>query len=161
MDANSVGRLMRPLMHRVKLATARAKVLLARADRKTQRLDVGILAGEYKRDLEHFQPYGFTSAPLEGAEALVHFLAGNRSLGIASVVSDGRSRPRTLGEGEVAIYHASDDPTATAEAARHRITLAEGKLIVRVDSIDIKCGPSTLQMDAAGVRVTGPRIDLN
>ena len=29
------------------------------------------------------------------------------------------------------------------------------------DALDIKCGPSTLQMDAAGIRLAGPRIDLN
>jgi phage baseplate assembly protein V len=161
MELSNFGRMIKPVVDQVKLTVSRAKVFLVNRDRKTQRLTVGLLAGEYKQDLEHFQPYGFTSAPLAGAEALVHFLAGNRSLNIASVVSDGRSRPRTLGEGEVAIYHASDDPTASADAARHRITLAEGKLIVRVDALDIKCGPSTLQMDATGVRVTGPRIDLN
>ncbi len=39
--------------------------------------------------------------------------------------------------------------------------LGAGKIILRVDALDIKCGPSTLQMDAAGIRLAGPRIDLN
>ena len=96
-----------------------------------------------------------------GAEALVQFLGGNRAHAIASVVSDRRSRPRTLTEGEVAIYHASDDPAASAEEVRHRITLTAGKIILRVDALDIQCGPSTLRMDAEGIRLAGPRIDLN
>ena len=161
MDVEAFGRAIKPFVERVKLAAARAKVLLIYRQHKTQRLQVTLLAGELKDGLEHFQPYGFTSAPLPGAEALVQFLGGNRGLGVATVVSDGRSRPRTLNEGEIAIYHASDDPEATAEAARHRITLTLGKLIVRVDALDIKCGPSSIEADASGIRLKGPRIDLN
>ena len=161
MDLEAFGRAIKPLVERVKLASSRAVVHLIYPQRKTQELQVQLLAGEIKDDLEHFQPYGFTAAPVLGAEALVHFLAGNRSHGIAAVVSDRRSRPRTLKEGEVAIYHASDDPNATAEDARHRMTLSLGKLTIRVDALDIKCGPSTLRMDAAGIRLAGPRIDLN
>jgi phage baseplate assembly protein V len=161
MDVETFGRAIKPFVERVKLAAARAKVLWVYRQHKTQRLQVTLLAGEIKDNLEHFQPYGFTSAPMLGAEALVQFLGGNRGHGIATVVSDGRSRPRTLNEGEVAIYHSSDDPAAPAEAARHRITLTLGKLILRVDALDIKCGPSRIEADAAGVRIKGPRIDLN
>ncbi len=161
MDSETFARAVKPLVERVKLAASRAKVLIVHRTHKTQRLQVELLAGELKDFLEHFQPYGFTSAPLPGAEALVQFLGGNRGHGIATVVSDGRSRPRTLKEGEVAIYHASDDPAATAETARHRITLSLGKLTLRVDALDIKCGPSSIEADASGVRNKGPRIDLN
>ncbi len=161
MDVETFSRAIKPFVERVKLAASRAKVLIVHREHKTQRLQVELLAGEIKDFLEHFQPYGFTSAPLPGAEALVQFLAGNRAHGIAAVVSDGRSRPRTLNEGEVAIYHASDDPEAPAEAARHRSTHTLGKLILRVDALDIKCGPSSIEADATGVRIKGPRIDLN
>jgi phage baseplate assembly protein V len=163
MDLSHLNRALQPLMHRIKLAVSRGKVRLVYKGNayKTQRLQVELLAGELSDVMEHFEPYGFTASPVLGAEALVHFLGGNRAHGIAGVVSDGRSRPRTLSEGEVAIYHCSDDPEASAEEARHRITLTAGKIILRVDALDIKCGPSTLQMDAAGIRLAGPRIDLN
>ncbi|MCI0429458.1 MAG: phage baseplate assembly protein [Rhodospirillales bacterium] len=161
MEFRQLSRLMKPVVDQVKLAAARAKVIGILPALKTQRLHLSLLAGENKQEIEHFQPYGFTSAPLKGAEALVQFLGGNRTHGIVSVVSDRRSRPRTLKEGEVAIYHESDDPEATAEAARHRITLTLGKLILRVDALDIKCGPSSIEADATGVRIKGPRIDLN
>jgi phage baseplate assembly protein V len=161
MDLRNLSRALEPLVQRIKLAVSRGKVLLVYRDRKMQLVQVELLAGELTDDAEHFEPYGFTSSPVIGAEALVHFLGGNRAHAIASVVSDRRSRPRTLSEGEVAIYHASDDPAASAEAARHRITLTLGKLIIRVDALDIKCGASTLRMDAEGIRLAGPRIDLN
>jgi phage baseplate assembly protein V len=150
-------------LSRIKLAVSRGKVRLVYKGNayKTQRLQVELLAGELSDVMEHFEPYGFTASPVLGAEALVHFLGGNRAHGIAGVVSDGRSRPRTLAEGEVALYHCSDDPEASAEEARHRITLAAGRIVVRVDALDIKCGPSTLRMDASGIRLAGPRIDLN
>ena len=159
MDLSHLNRALQPLVHRIKLAVSRGKVRLVYKGNKykTQRLQVELLAGELSDGMEHFEPYGFTASPVLGAEALVQFLGGNRAHGIAGVVSDGRSRPRTLSEGEVAIYHCSDDPEASAEAARHRITLTSGKIILRVDALDIKCGPSTLQMDAAGIRLAGPR----
>jgi phage gp45-like len=96
------------------------------------------------------QHHGFTSMPLEGMDALIHYLSGDRSAGIVSVVADRTSRPRAMEEGEVAIYHSSDQPTASAEDAKHRITLTLGKLIIRVDGLDIKCGQSSLTMNDAG-----------
>jgi phage gp45-like len=96
------------------------------------------------------QHHGFTSMPLEGMDALIHYLSGDRSAGIVSVVADRTSRPLTMREGEVAIYHSSDDPTKPAEQARHRITLTLGKLIIRVDELDIQCGASSLKVNNAG-----------
>ena len=88
-----------------------------------QALQVEILKDELNDQIEHFQPYGFTSAPLEYMDALVHFLSGDRSHGIVSVVADRTSRPLTLGEGDVAIYHSSDTQLTTAvnsiEAIKH------------------------------------------
>lgn len=47
---------------------ARGVVVLANATRKLQSLQLRITAGEVKDDMEHLEPYGFTSCPLEGAE---------------------------------------------------------------------------------------------
>ena len=147
---SQLQRFIQPLRDRVMGMVARGWVRLVYRGYSMQALQVEILKDELNDEIEHFQPYGFTSAPLEYMDALVHFLSGDRSHGIVSVVADRTSRPLTLGEGDVAIYHSSDQPTATAEEARHRITLTLGKLIIRVDELDIQCGASSLKMTDAG-----------
>ena len=145
-------RFIQPLRDRVMGMIARGWVRLVYRGKpmQLQLLQVGLGEGELSDLTEHFQPYGFTSVPLEGMDALVHYLSGDRSAGIVSVVADRTYRPRTMEEGEVAIYHSSDDPTKPAEQARHRITLTLGKLIIRVDQLDIQCGASSLRMTDAG-----------
>lgn len=82
---------------------ARGVVVLANSARKLQSLQLRITAGEAKDDMEHFEPYGFTSCPLEGAEALTAFI-GDRSHGVVLVVSDRRFRLQALKPGEVALH---------------------------------------------------------
>ena len=71
---------------------------------KCQTLQVNILANEQKENVEHMEPYGFTSAPLTGAEGVALFPDGDRSHGVIMVVSDRRYRIKGLVGGEVAIY---------------------------------------------------------
>ena len=125
-------RFIQPLKDRVMSIAARGWVRLVYRCEPMQLLQVEVLKDELKDVTEHFQPYGFTSAPLENMDALVHFLSGDRSHGIVSVVADRTHRPLTLEEGDVSLYHKSDSVTASAEEARHRITLTLGKLIIRV-----------------------------
>ena len=83
---------------------ARGTVVLANSASKLQSLQMRLTAGEVNDDLEHFEPYGFTSNPLPGAEGVVTFLGGDRSHAIALVVADRRYRLQSLASGEVAIY---------------------------------------------------------
>ena len=83
---------------------ARGAVTLANAANKLQTLQVSLLTDEAKNDIEHLEPYGFTSRPKPGAEALVAFIEGDRSHGVAIVASDRRYRVQNLAEGDVAIY---------------------------------------------------------
>ena len=46
-------------------------------------------------------------------------------------------------------------PPGPFAEARHRITLTLGKVIIRVDALDIKCGESSLKMNDAGWVATG------
>jgi phage baseplate assembly protein V len=81
----------------------RGTVVLANAATMMQSLQMRLTAGEVKDDLEHFEPYGFTSNPLPGAEAITAFLGGDRSHGVVLVVADRRYRFKALESGEVAI----------------------------------------------------------
>lgn len=83
---------------------ARGTVALASAGSMLQTLQMRLTAGEVKDDLEHFEPYGFTSHPKPGAEGVALFLGGDRSHGVVVCVSDRRFRLKELQPGEVAIY---------------------------------------------------------
>lgn len=88
----------------LKSVMARGTVVLAAAGRMMQTLQVKLTAGELKDGVEHFEPYGFTSNPLAGAEVLTLFLNGDRSHGVVVVAADRRYRIKELKSGEVAIY---------------------------------------------------------
>ena len=82
----------------------RGVVALANSASRLQTLQMRLTAGELKDGMEHLEPYGFTSCPHEGAEALAGFMGGDRSHGVVIVVSDRRHRIQELAPGEVAIY---------------------------------------------------------
>lgn len=83
---------------------ARGSVTIVNAATKMQRLGLRLLAGEVKANVEHFEPYGFTSHAKPGSEHLTVFLDGDRSHGITVVVADRRYRLAGLAEGEVALH---------------------------------------------------------
>lgn len=83
---------------------ARGTVALASAGAMLQTLQMRLTAGEVKDDLEHFEPYGFTSHPQPGAEGVALFLGGDRSHGVVVCVADRRFRLKALQPGEVALY---------------------------------------------------------
>ncbi|RAM63147.1 phage baseplate assembly protein V [Herbaspirillum rubrisubalbicans] len=98
---------------------ARCTVVLTKPGQRRQRLQVSILDGEGKDDVELFEQYGITSIPLSGAGGLALFFDGDRSHAAIIMPSDKRYRPTDLKPGEVAIY--------TNEGAR--IVLKQGRII--------------------------------
>lgn len=98
---------------------ARCTVVLTKPGQRRQRMQVSILEGESKDDVELFEQYGITSIPLSGAGALALFFDGDRSHAAVIMPSDKRYRPTDLKAGEVAIY--------THEGAR--IVMKEGRVI--------------------------------
>lgn len=91
---------------RTRLANLVSRAVLARVDdsAKLQTVQVNVLAEETRDGVERFQNYGFTSVPLEGAEAVVVFVGGRRDHGLALAVDDRRHRLSGLQPGEVAVY---------------------------------------------------------
>lgn len=83
---------------------ARAVVRGLNTASKCQMLQIEMAGGEGKSDIEHLEPYGFTAAPHQGAEAVSVYFDGDRSHGVVLVVSDRRYRIRGLKAGEVAVY---------------------------------------------------------
>ena len=82
---------------------SRCTVALASAAGKLQSLQIRMLADEVKDNVEHLEPYGFTSCPHSGAEGVAVFPGGDRSHGVVVVIADRRFRLQGLKPGEVAI----------------------------------------------------------
>lgn len=123
---------------------ARGVVVLANSARKLQSLQLRITAGEAKDDMEHFEPYGLTSCPLEGAEALAAFI-GDRSHGVVLVVSDRRYRLQALEPGEVALYTDEGDV----------VHLKRGRVIeVKTGTLKISAD-TAVEFDTPMIRTTG------
>lgn len=104
MSERLISRMTAPLARAVGNMLARGTVALVSAASKMQTLQVRLLSGEVKDGLEHIEPYGFTSHPHPGAEAVTLFFGGDRSHGMAIVVGDRRYRLLALAAGEVALH---------------------------------------------------------
>lgn len=102
---DKLGHFLRPLATRMANMIVRGVVQLADDSRKLQLLQLGGLAGETIDGGEHFQPYGFSSVPLAGAEHVTLFPNGDRSHPIVLAVSDRRYRPNAGEPGQVGLYH--------------------------------------------------------
>lgn len=123
----------------------RGTVVLVDSARKLQALQMRLTAGEVKDGLEHFEPYGFTSNPLAGAEGIAAFIGGDRSHGVLLVVADRRYRIQGMEPGEVAIY--------TDEGAK--VHLKRGCIIdIEADVINFKAG-TAVNFDTPAITQTG------
>lgn len=125
MDRNFLTQLehvLRPIRNAVRSTVARAVVHLVNDAKKLQLVQAGALAGETIDDAEHHQPYGFSSVPLDGAEAILVFPGGDRGHPIAVAVSDRRHRPTGGQAGEVVMY--TDEGDQIRLGRGHVITIA-------------------------------------
>jgi len=124
---------------------ARGTVALASAGSMLQTLQMRLTAGEVKDDLEHFEPYGYTSHPLPGAEGVALFLGGDRSHGVVVCVADRRFRLKELQPGEVALYTDEGD---TFVFKRGRV--------VELQTMTLKVKAGTLvEFDTPLIKTTG------
>ena len=124
---------------------ARGTVALASAGNMLQTLQMRLTAGEVKDDLEHFEPYGYTSHPQPGAEGLALFLGGDRSHGVVVCVADRRFRLKELKPGEVALYTDEGD---TFVFKRGRIVELETM------TLKVKAG-TAVEFDTPLIKTTG------
>jgi phage gp45-like len=88
-------------------------------------LQLQILADDDDDDVEHFEPYGFSSSPVaetdDGApEAVLAALNGDPGQYVAIVVADRRFRPTDLSAGEVVVF---DDLGQFIKLARTKVVV--------------------------------------
>ena len=98
--------LIAPLVRRVANLLSRGVVTFSDASKKQQILQISLLAEEAKDNIEHFEPFGYTSRPLPGSEVLAAFIEGDRSHGIVIMATDRRYRVINLNPGENALFNA-------------------------------------------------------
>jgi phage baseplate assembly protein V len=125
---------------------------------KMQVAQARLMAGETKDGLEVFEPYGFTSAALTGAELIAQFLDGDRSNGYIIVIADRRYRI-VLESGEVAIH---DDQGQKVHLTRNGIVIdGAGKPLVieNTTTTTIRAGES-VRIEAPILECTGAIKDM-
>lgn len=114
---------LRRTMRKIRRINQRGLVRRTTYADKTRYLQMQVEGGQPLDNLEHLEPFGFTSHPVPGAEGIVLAFNGNGSHSVVFCIGDRRYRLR-IDEGEVAIYnrhgdkvHIKDDRTIDVTAA--------------------------------------------
>lgn len=114
---------------------SRGKLHATDATGGAQKLQIELQPGEVLNNVEHLEPYGFTSRPLPGAEVASASLGGDRNRTVVLIASDRRYRKRNLVAGEVAIYTDEGDYILLS---RGRIVQVVAGTRVRVTAPDVE-----------------------
>ena len=155
---------------------ARGVMTLADGAKKMRSVQVRLLADEVRDDLEHVEPYGFTSEPHPEAEAFALFFDGDRSQGIVFTIADRRYRLKPLKTGEVAIFddlgqkvhltrdglevytpgwlHATVDKDAEITVGGN-VAERVGGDVSAIVSGNVTLNASTVTIDSASLHITG------
>ncbi|MBJ7553150.1 phage baseplate assembly protein V [Marinomonas spartinae] len=111
------------LVRKIRRLAGRALIRRVRYANKIRYFQVQQEGGMPLDNVEHMEPFGFTSHPLPNAEAVVLAFNGNGSNSVAIMAGDQRYR-LVIDEGEAAVYnhhgdkvHLKKDRTISVEAA--------------------------------------------
>ncbi|MGE0022116.1 MAG: phage baseplate assembly protein V [Hyphomicrobium sp.] len=104
------------------------------ASKKMQTLDISLLNGSKPTKVEHWERYGITYRPLEGAEVLAIALGGNPDHLVVTDVADRRHRPTNLNPGELMIH---DHQGQSILIGKDYIKIATGKKLVIESDVEI------------------------
>jgi phage baseplate assembly protein V len=152
--SSPLARWLAPLRGRVVGMIARAVVRSSNDTPKLQELELAVMGTERIPRAEHFQPYGLSSRPAAGAEAVVVFAQGNRDHPLVVVVDDRRARPTGLEDGEVMVYGpAGSRVHLKADGSIAVSTTNAGLGVASAGSVDIDAG-GAITVTALGQVVT-------
>lgn len=144
---NDFAKLIAPFARRLGNLLARGSVTAVGGGSKLRTLQIRMLAGETKDNIEHFEPYGFTSEVKPGSEPVAAFFDGDRSHGVVLVVADRRYRLTGLQSGEVAIF---DDQGQKVHLTRDGIVIHTAKKL-RCEAANIELhATQSYSWDVAG-----------
>lgn len=139
---------LRRIMGRVNTIVSRA--LLGKVDSApgVQNLQIEVLADENMDGVEHVEPYGFTSSPLEGAEGIVLNVGGQRGACVAINFHNRQFRLKDLGAGEVALYTHEGDTLVFSKdnhvtlTTKHFVVKAEEDVLIETKEATVKADTS-------------------
>jgi phage baseplate assembly protein V len=107
------------LWRRLQLVIGRGRIRVIDDSTPAQTLQVQLGADETKDGLPRVAEYGFTSNPPPGTDAVVIFLAGERTNGVVVGTNNQQFRLRNLATGEVALYDNRGRFVLLSEAGIH------------------------------------------
>lgn len=137
-------------IERLKSIMARAVIHLVNDEAGRQFVQVSVLAGEVKSDVERVQEFGFNSNPPEGSQAIITFLGSDRTHPIVIGTNDPRTRFNQLASGESAQYDANGQFLHMRNGGSIVIQTG-GDLIIR--------SANSVRMETQRLEVTGDIID--
>lgn len=118
---------LRRLAQRIANMVVRGVITLVSDGKKQQLVQVDGFEGGPADNAEHFHPYGFSSVPLTGAEAVVVFPNGDRGHPLVVAVSDRRHRPTGGEPGEVTVYNHTGAKVKLTKDGDIELTPAPGR----------------------------------
>lgn len=154
---SDMAKLLGPLARRIGNLLARGGVHRVDSTGKMQRLQLRLSAGEAKDEVEHFEPFGFTSKPLPGAEHLTVFMDGDRSHAITVVVADRRYRLQGLEDGEAALHDAYGNKVHLKKDGTLAV-VASAKVEVTSPLVSMSGNLQVAGSISAGTTVTAPNV---
>ena len=108
-------------------------------------------------EIERFQPYGLTSCPHNGSEAMLLFVGADRSHPVAVVVDDRRYRLKNLKPGEVVLY--TDEGDYIHLKRGNIIEVSTKKLVVNAEKIIVES--KDLTVNAKKITVESEDLTVN
>lgn len=139
-----LNRLLEPIRVRVRMLICRAIVSMVDDSKAIQIVQLNLTKDDVKDGIERVQNYGFTSKPLNGAEAVALFLQGNRDNGLCIAIDDSRYRINTLPDGGVAMYDYDGNYVKMTKDNGIEINAQNKKVVVHADE-DIEIGNENLK----------------
>ena len=143
----NLNRLLDPIRRRIATLVSRAVLAAVNAAPGCQTLQVTILADEPQVDVEHMEPYGFTSNPPAGAEGVILNVAGQRGAAVGLNFGNRSVRVTGLKNGEVCIFTEEGDKI-TLKRDRH-MEVETLHLLVKAEE-DIAMETKTYTVKASG-----------
>ncbi len=133
----------RRLKNRMMNNTARATLAATSDNEGSQKHQVQLLADEVKDNIEHFQPFGFSSIAPAGSETAIIFMGGNRDHAISFGSDNKKYRPKGGANGDTVVYDINGNV----------VNLTASKIIIQHSAEVTIIAPKTI--------VESPEIELN
>jgi phage baseplate assembly protein V len=149
------------------LMVGRGTVNLTDDGQGQQRMQVSLLAGETRDQVDRIQPYGLSSHPAPGGTAIVVCLGGSRDHPVCIAVDEPRARPTGLAAGEVVLWSAHGQRVLLREDRGLEITTPDGvkmemtpdgKIVLEAIEVVMKAS-ARVRMETPSLEVTGMVIE--